>query len=393
MAAIASDSSLLIVGASARAAAFSALRAGLRPECADLFGDADLEARCTTHRIGSRDYPRAFRDLECFRRPGPWLYTGALENHAELVEQLASLRQPLWGNPAAVLRRVRSPFAVSAVLRDAGLPCPALQPSEAGPPTDGNWLLKPLAGAGGFGIRRWRGGLCPPSPGRSCYWQEFIDGEPCAAIYVGDGRNATLLGVTQQLVGEPWLHAAAFHYCGSLGPLVLEAPLRQIFDDLGSALTKAFALRGLFGVDSVVRDGIPFPVEVNPRYTASIEVIEYATGASALARHQDVFEASGVRQPPIQQGAHAPRSPMVGKGILFAREKLQFPADGAWRSCIRSAADVAAMPKFADIPHAGEFIEAGHPIMTLFAQAGTIEACHEQLRHLAEALDRQLFGR
>ena len=37
---------LLLFGASVRAAAFSALRAGLRPWCADLFGDADLQARC-----------------------------------------------------------------------------------------------------------------------------------------------------------------------------------------------------------------------------------------------------------------------------------------------------------------------------------------------------------
>jgi predicted ATP-grasp superfamily ATP-dependent carboligase len=394
MAAIASDPSLLIVGASARAAAFSALRAGLRPECADLFGDADLEARCTVHRIGSRDYPRAFRDLACFGRPGPWLYTGALENHPELIDELAGLRQPLWGNPAAVLRRIRSPLVVSDVLRNAGLPCLAVQRGDAGPPTDGSWLLKPFAGAGGVGIRLWRGDLGPHSPGRRYYWQEFIDGEPCSAIYLGDTRNATLLGVTQQLVGEPWLHAAAFHYCGSVGPLALEAPFRQVFAEIGGALTRAFALRGLFGVDCVLRGGIPFPVEVNPRYTASVEVIEHATGVRALARHQEVFEASGGRQPsPLEHGDVALRSSVVSKGILFARERFQFPADGPWRSCVTSTADVSAMPSFADIPHGGELIEAGHPVITLFARASTIEECHQQLRRLAADLDRRLFGR
>jgi len=35
------EAQVLIVGASARAAAFSALRAGLRPWCADLFADLD----------------------------------------------------------------------------------------------------------------------------------------------------------------------------------------------------------------------------------------------------------------------------------------------------------------------------------------------------------------
>ena len=36
------DKRLLIVGASVRAAAFSARRSGFDPECADLFADADL---------------------------------------------------------------------------------------------------------------------------------------------------------------------------------------------------------------------------------------------------------------------------------------------------------------------------------------------------------------
>src|SRR5689334_16729172 len=115
---------LLIVGASARAAAFSALRAGLRPVCADLFADADLRARCTAWRVGPKDYPRGFLDVPALDSPGPWLYAGGLENRPDLVEAMARRRQPLWGNPAAVLRRVRSPFEVRAVLRAAGLPCP-----------------------------------------------------------------------------------------------------------------------------------------------------------------------------------------------------------------------------------------------------------------------------
>ena len=52
--------SLLIFGASVRAAAFSALRAGLQPWCADLFADADLRARCPTIRVPAEVYPDGF---------------------------------------------------------------------------------------------------------------------------------------------------------------------------------------------------------------------------------------------------------------------------------------------------------------------------------------------
>jgi predicted ATP-grasp superfamily ATP-dependent carboligase len=221
-----------------------------------------------------------------------------------------------------------------------------------------------------------------------CYWQEFVEGEPCAAVYVGDGQTARLLGVTKQLVGEPWLHAAPFHYCGSVGPLPLEPVLRQAFADLGAALGRAFALKGLFGVDCVLRDGVPYPVEVNPRYTASVEAIEYATGLHALALHRQAFEpAAPVPAPPCQSAG------VVAKGILFARAPLRFPERGTWRSWATSFPGVEVMPTFADVPHPGAVIQAGKPILTLFRRARTVDDGLEELRRLADGLDRWLFGR
>ena len=96
---------LVIVGASVRAAAFSALRAGLRPWCADLFADADLRARCPAVVTGARGYRSLLRVL-AQAPPGPWMYTGALENHPRLVAELTANRQ-LWGIEADVLRVVR----------------------------------------------------------------------------------------------------------------------------------------------------------------------------------------------------------------------------------------------------------------------------------------------
>ena len=66
---------LLILGAVARAAAFSALAAGLRPTCGDLFADADLARRCPVTAV--TNYPRGMADLaEQGTAPAPWMYTG-----------------------------------------------------------------------------------------------------------------------------------------------------------------------------------------------------------------------------------------------------------------------------------------------------------------------------
>src|SRR5271168_3117593 len=96
--------SLVIIGGSARAAAFSALRAGLRPWCADLFADLDLRQRCPVRAVPVERYPQGLPKLLDLAPPGPWMYTGALENRGEVVRKLAALR-PLWGNDAPVLRQ------------------------------------------------------------------------------------------------------------------------------------------------------------------------------------------------------------------------------------------------------------------------------------------------
>src|SRR6516164_4501829 len=127
---------LLIVGASARAAAFSALRAGLRPWCADLFADADLRGRCPAMRLPGR-YPGAFVDLIKADVPGPWMYTGGLEAHPLLIWQLEQHR-PLWGNGPGALSRIRDPEVLAQAARQAGLPSPALSWKHL-PPAPGRW--------------------------------------------------------------------------------------------------------------------------------------------------------------------------------------------------------------------------------------------------------------
>src|SRR5208337_966249 len=146
-----SSDKLLIFGASARAAAFSALRAGLQPWCADLFADADLQARCPVTRLPTDRYPDGFLDLANSRPPGPWIYTGALENSPRLVRAISSLR-PLWGNDAESLHLCRAPGKVASILAAANVPCPPVRlPGDV--PRRGCWLIKLLHGAGGRGIR------------------------------------------------------------------------------------------------------------------------------------------------------------------------------------------------------------------------------------------------
>lgn len=360
--------SIVIFGASTRAAAFSALRAGLQPWCADLFGDVDLGQRCPCEVLDHANYPNGFLDIERRAPPGPWMYTGALENRPDLIRELAG-RRPLWGNDAETLAVVRSPVRVQALLTAQGIPCPVVQTTRAKLDRHRRWLVKPWRSAGGAHIRfvDEKG-----APRRRVYFQEFVEGLPCAAIYLGDGRHSELIGVTEQLVGESWLNAAPFHYCGSIGPLALDEAQRQAFVRLGEALAAGSGLRGIFGIDCILRDGVPWPVEINPRYTSSVEVLEYAIGCSVL-------RAAGF----IPDKARAQR--IVGKAIVFARQAFVFPSEGPWQ---RPARPLSEMPAYADIPRAGSRILRGQPILTLFAQADSMAAFRQELQQKAFELER-----
>src|SRR5437870_262955 len=137
-----SSQRLIILGASTRAAAFSALRAGLQPWCADLFADADLQACCPVVRIASPAYPKGFVAISDKALSGPWMYTGGLENHPRLVESISSKRV-LWGNGAKSLSVVRSPFTLAKVFRANGISFPMVYECATGLPQKGRWLIKP----------------------------------------------------------------------------------------------------------------------------------------------------------------------------------------------------------------------------------------------------------
>lgn len=366
----AGSTDLLILGASTRAAAFSALRAGLHPFCGDLFADRDLEARCPVAAVPGKCYPEGLMDVARQAPPGPWIYTGGLENRPEIVERI-SLSRDLWGNPPEVLRRARDPYRVAACLQRAGLPVPALSASPEGIVSDGSWLAKPYRSAGGSKIHAWRGRALPSTT--DYYFQQRVSGPACAAIYVADGKRASLIGFSEQLVGQRFLHARPFAYCGSIAPLGMGPETTAAFMRVGECLAEEFGLLGLFGVDAILHEGLPWIVEINPRYTASVELIEYASGIQLMALHRAVFVQAG----PCLSPTKPPHSGVVGKAILFAPQTLEVPDLQNW---MKLPADLHGMPQVADIPQQGSRIRRGRPILTVFCRAGGREECLEGLQ-------------
>jgi predicted ATP-grasp superfamily ATP-dependent carboligase len=363
---------VLIVGASARGLAESAATAGAAVFAVDAYGDLDLLARARVIALrrdldmewSPAEAVRAARGLAC-----PVVtYVSNLDNHLQSIGRLAAGRR-LLGNPPDVVRGVRDPVRLARELARRGLPVPEVRvtaPSRAG--GERTWLLKPRRSGGGSGVRAWRPG--DPVP-RGSYLQERIEGAPGSITFVADGRRAVPLGLSRQLVGDPLFGTSGFRYCGSLlcgGPVSLfprEADLAQAAEALAAATTEAFGLTGVNGIDFVARDGVPWPIEVNPRYTASMELVERVHGISIFDLHAEGSGHCLPRSAPFRRAAGR----VAGKAIVFARGELVMGHLRRWWS----DADVR------DVPHPGERIARGRPICTVFGDGGDDAGCRAAL--------------
>jgi len=379
---------ILIAGLSTRAIAESAARGGHQVITLDYFGDRDQRALVENYAL-SRDFDLPFSAEGLLQAShhldfGAVVYTSNLENHPEVVAELAQGRL-LLGNAPAVLRRVRDWRTLRSFCLEAGIPCPTtlLHGEEKETDSTVRWLRKPVRSGGGHGIRPWAGGVLDEDH----ILQAHINGRPASVAFVADGQRSVVIGLTEQLIGQEPLGARGYTWCGNILPLALQpaegAVVLERVERMAASLTSRFGLRGVNGLDLVVADGPndrphPVLVEVNPRYTASMELVERAYGLNVFSLH---LEAMAGRLPnfSLAERVQSP-GPCFGKGIVYAGQTVTIPETRGWTELGRR-----------DIPFPGERIEAGHPVCTVLAEGSERDACWNHLL-ASVAVVRQEIG-
>jgi uncharacterized protein len=349
----------------------------------DRFGDLDLQRLCPSvsalRDLGGRGGMAALVDAaETIPAPSV-IYGAGLENQPELVARLAS-RRTLLGCAPETLEQVRDPATLGASLRAAGLAYPLTFRAAEAPlraERSRRWLRKPVRGGGGRGIREWRGGALHGE----VVVQEHISGLACSAAAVADGRSATLLGVSEQLVGRRGLGARGYAWCGNLVPPRLGEAQRHALAvaarTICAHLAPAFGLFGLFGVDLVWDGERAWVVEVNPRPTGSLECVEPAHEVGVFAAHLDGCAGRLPSIAPVQPPRRA-----AGKAILFATRDVRVGDTRGWPA-----------RGIRDVPHPRELIAARHPICTLVSVQESPEAVLGDLEARAAALHAELAER
>jgi len=380
---------VLVAGVSTRAAAESAARAGFAVTAIDAFGDLDqhnsVHCLALAGKFSARAAAVAAQTVEC----DAVVYLSSFENHPGAITTLAH-GHALWGNAPEIVRRVRDPLILAETLGARGFAAPRVYVGSGfsrtmtddklrlkPEPTTGKWLVKPLASGGGHRIRAWDRTTTLQRLPRGSYLQEFIDGASGSVVFVAAGGRASPIGISRQLVGEAAFGAEGFQYCGNI--LTAGSALVEAAGALAQAIAADFGLVGVNGIDFIARDEVPYAIEVNPRWCASMELVERMHGISVFAAHAAACMSGRLPAFDLRQKRLGPAA--VGKAVIYARRDIIVGDTRTW---------LTKHENIRDIPRPGQRISSGQPVCTILADAPDGPTCHEALVENAGRVYAQL---
>lgn len=366
---------LAVAALSARVLAEMAAHEGFEVVALDLFGDRDTRSAAQGwHSLGAPEELRIERSrllgaLDELADGGAvqgWVAGGGFEGRPDLLEEGAR-RLPLIGNDARTVRQVRDPFGFFAALEEEGIAHPAT--SRHWPDDPRGWLLKDAAGSGGWHIRRAER-LAPRTLSSTAYLQRERAGTPMSATFVANGVEAVVLGCNVQIVRA--LGDSPFLYCGVIGPVPVDEPVRGAIDHAVAALVRRFGLRGLGSLDFLLDGRCIEVLELNPRPPASLALYPQVGQGGPIGAHLQA--CAGGALPVVE------RRPALlhGNEIVYARAPLRLDEPRcAW---------LAAEPDLHDLPYAGQACAAGDPVCSVGVAGASASTVREQLAQRRDAV-------
>jgi methenyltetrahydromethanopterin cyclohydrolase len=358
---------VLIVASSGRMLAQAAYQIGLKPIVIDVFADIDTQyfahhfikipSLATTHLIDSVE--------ECIKRYSLThvLYGSGFEYYPESLRYLSN-RLEILGNQYPTFKTLQEKSLFFSTLDVFEISYPKV--SFSMPEYADAWLIKPMKGQGGIGIRRVLKGH---KESGAVYWQKLQDGNQYSVLFLADGKQAQVIGFNTQW-SENLSANAEFIFSGIINSCDLTDEYKQIVIGWLVKLVPAFGLQGLNSLDFIQGgDGCIYVLEINPRPSASMQLYD----ADLLGKH--ILACKGVLAHDLTI-----QTRIVGYQIIYAEYDVIIPQQFLWPS------DVV------DIPKAGALINKGQPICSIIAHAKKSQLVFEQLAIKHQQLIKNLEG-
>lgn len=241
------------------------------------------------------------------------------------------------GHPPREAARVKDKLKFYRTLEKAGVPYPQLiDPNEADERLE--VICKPRMGGGGE--KAFIANPDSPDSLNSLESLEFLDEDyicqryvegPACSVSIMAGRDKTVVAVNEILVGWKEMNAEGFTYSGNVTPFsnkLTEAGYKELVRTAIETV-ELFNLQGSVGVDLIVSDK-PYVLEINPRFQASVDSIEWSHDINIFRLHVDSLEGRRVETPKSRRSA--------SRSILFADRTTEI------NKCM------TGNPFFADVP-------------------------------------------
>ncbi len=359
---------LCIIATSARRLAQAARAAGYLVYAVDGFGDLDTQAASEELLIEptlASNQPDAAKAEEAIntlmRRYGamPVVIGGGLECVPRLVANIATTWQ-LLGNSPGVLEAVTDVARLQHFCRLEGIQHPDCD-------TNGTVRVrKPRATSGGRTIRFATHDVDEARR----LTRPYHSGRSLSCVFLAHRGGAEIVGCCEHLNLQPTA-SAFFRHAGALGPVSLPLKSSRELGRIGRELGRFFGLQGMYGIDFICgTDGRPYLLEVNPRPTASIELL--ACPATVLAAH--IAACTGSANRPRLQRRHDCRA----YAIYYAPQPICIAHDFQWPDWC------------ADRPADGQQIALHEPLCTVYAVASELPAARCLLEQRTKTLAARL---
>ena len=355
----------LVAGATCRPVARSMIEAGFACRAIDLFADWDTQAICAVEQAASMAAIEQ-RAIETLGGNRLVLASGG-ENFAFIQGDKPdqAMNDSLLGSNIAAIRRARDPFFLQQILNDAGIPTLKVQRNR--PPND-QWIWKPFQSGGGTGVRRLSTPATSsdtrPPLSQNGYFQQFQTGPVIGAAFLADNESCEVFALSNQLVGR--IGQNEFTWVGaSLLSSFPQEPQQQIAK-IGRAVAKRTGLIGWFGIDFILDcDQQPLMIEVNPRYTSTMEIWERQTGRSLFALHHKACHGTPLSNLTLP-GKTKPGAGIIVKSYLYNRNSSKLPLHVTKEvfEKLVAATDCSNENFITDVPNIGTQIGVGDPVCT-----------------------------
>ncbi len=344
----------------------AAKQAGYTPFVIDLYADRDTRLyvqKC--YPIASLALTHVVPALEAFFARHPlmdMIYGSGFEDYPESLDYLAD-RLVIWGNQPDVFMKIQDKKNFFPVLTDLGIPYPEISFTEPRNIADA-WLIKPLQGHGGIGIRHYQQADDKPT---SVYWQRYIEGTSHSVLFLADGENIQIVGFNRQ-----WPVTSGqndFIFSGIINDGNVPDEHKARVTEWLRKIVNAFALKGLNSLDFICTMDSCYVLEINARPPASMQLYN----SDLFARHIDACQGRLTGNPPIQ-------CPYKAYQIIYAERDIQIPESFEWPSgCM-------------DLPNEGALIYTGQPICSIIASQKQSRQVLQQLVIKRQIIINQLKG-